>query len=205
MKITRYFQSCLLVEEGSVRILIDPSGHEAGNTEKFGKLDAVLYTHKDSDHFDAGLAAKLKDGGAQIYANAETASQLDFQPNVAVDGQEFAVDGVRVRVVELPHCRMWDDSRGSQNTGYYIAGRLFHSGDSVELSGLSAEIIALPINGPDISLRDALQFAKKLSAKTVIPVHYDYLGGNAEMFVKMTKDRLGIDGRALAIGESVEL
>ena len=56
MKITRYYQSCLLVEEGSARILIDPSGAEAERFDSFGKLDAVLYTHEHSDHFDPDLA-----------------------------------------------------------------------------------------------------------------------------------------------------
>ena len=185
MKVTRYYQSCLLVEEGSARILIDPSGAEAERFDSFGKLDAVLYTHEHSDHFDPDLAQKFADAGVPIYANASTAKQMKSQPNIVADGQEFAVGNLKVQVRELPHCLMTDGSAGPQNTGYFIAGRLFDPGDGKELANFSAELLALPITGPDISLKDANDFAKACGAKTVIPVHYDYIGTKPEVFASL--------------------
>lgn len=204
MKITRYFQSCLLIEEEGVRLLIDPSGHEAGNFEAFGKLDAVIYTHEHGDHFDAGLAQKFQDSGVSIYANAGTARQMKTQPSIVTDGQEFEVKGVKVKALELPHCLMWDGSEGPQNTGYLVAGKLFHPGDGKELAGLNVEILALPINGPDISLKDALGFAKQIGAKKFIPIHYDYLGGNPNVFVDVAKG-MSLEGHVLDKGQSIEL
>jgi L-ascorbate metabolism protein UlaG (beta-lactamase superfamily) len=68
MKVTRYFQSCLLVEDGETRVLIDPSGQEKDSLDKFGKLDAVLYTHEHSDHFDANMAQTFVEQGiAPVY------------------------------------------------------------------------------------------------------------------------------------------
>ena len=98
------------------------------------------------------------------------------------DGQEFNVGSLTVKALELPHCLMIDGSEGPQNTGYLINNKLFHPGDGKELQGLHAEVLALPISGPDISLKDASDFVKQLAARTVVPIHYDYIGTNPEVF-----------------------
>lgn len=183
MKITRYFQSCLLIEEGPARILIDPSSHEANDIGKFGRLDAVLFTHEHGDHFDAGLAQTfVEEGIAPVYANESTAKLISASKTVVKDGDKFKINDVEVKVYELPHCLLPDGSEGPQNTGFLISGKFFHPGDGVSLEGLKVENLALPIVGPDVSLKDAFDFVKQLEAKKVIPIHYDFLGMHAEMF-----------------------
>jgi L-ascorbate metabolism protein UlaG (beta-lactamase superfamily) len=205
MKITRYFQSCLLIEEADTRILIDPSGQEAENSEKFGKLDAVLYTHEHGDHFEPSLAKKFAESGVPIYANTSTAKQIEVQKIEIKNGDEFEVKSLKIKALELPHCLMWDGAQGPQNTGYLINGKFFHPGDGVELSGLSVDVLAVPINGPDVSWKDAFALSKQLAAKDVIPVHYDYLGGNADVFANMASSNFGLNAHALKNGESVEI
>lgn len=205
MKITRFFQSCLLIEENNVRILIDPSGQEAGNIDKFGSLDAVLYTHEHGDHFDADLAKTFADKSVPLYANSSTAKQIEAGKTEVSDGQEVDIKGLKIKALELPHCLMWDGSEGPQNTGFLVNEKLFHPGDGKELAGLSVEILAVPINGPDVSLKDAFAFAKQVSAKNLIPIHYDYLGGNPDVFLDVADSSFGIKGKALKNGESVEI
>ncbi len=204
MKLTRFFQSCLLIEEGGARILIDPSGQDADNYDKFGKLDAVLYTHEHSDHFAPELAQRFMSDGVKTYANASTAKQMRSQPQVVSDGQEFDVNGLKVQVRELPHCLMVDGSTSVQNSGYLVGGRLFHPGDGKELEGLQAEVLAVPINGPDISLHDAFAFAVQVGAKQVVPIHFDYLGGNPD-FLARSLDEKNIKTHSLKQGESTDL
>jgi L-ascorbate metabolism protein UlaG (beta-lactamase superfamily) len=205
MKVTRYFQSCLLVEDNGVRVLIDPSGQEKERLGDFGKLDAVFYTHEHSDHFDADMARDfVEQGMAPVYANASTAKLIEASKTVIEDGQEYDVKGLKIKAVELPHCLMVDGSKSVQNTGYLINSRLFHPGDGKELAGLKVDTLAVPINGPDISLKDAYAFCMQVAAKQVIPIHYDYLGGNPD-FLGSSLNKKGVKVHAMTIGDSLEL
>jgi len=205
MKITRYFQSCLLVEDGGARILIDPSAQEKDRIGDFGKLDAVFYTHEHGDHFDAGMAQDFVEQGiAPVYANASTAKLIKASKTEVKDGQEYDIKGMKVKAIELPHCLMIDGSTSVQNTGYLINQKLFHPGDGKELDGLKVETLAVPINGPDISLKDAYAFTMQVAAKQVIPIHYDYLGGNPD-FLGGYLNKKGVKVHGLTIGDSVEL
>jgi L-ascorbate metabolism protein UlaG (beta-lactamase superfamily) len=205
MKVTRYFQSCLLIEEGGARILIDPSGQDTDRLGDFGKLDAVLYTHEHSDHFDAEMAQTfVEQGVAPVYANASTAKQIKASKTEVADGQEFKINGLKIKAIELPHCLMVDGSKGPQNTGYLFNEKLFHPGDGKELKGLSVDTLAMPLAGPDISLKDAYAFTMQVSAKRVIPIHYDFLGGNPD-FLGGYLNKQGVKVHGLTIGDSIEI
>ena len=205
MKITRYFQSCLLIEDGSARVLIDPSVQEKERMGEFGKLDAVLYTHEHSDHFDADMAKTfVEQAMAPVYANASTAKLIEASNTQVKDGQEYDINGIKVKAIELPHCLMVDGSPSVQNTGYLINGKIFHPGDGKELAGLTVDTLAVPINGPDISLHDAFAFTMQVSAKQVIPIHYDYLGGNPD-FLGSSLNKKGVKVHGMTIGDSIEI
>ncbi len=207
MKITRFTQSCLFVEEAKARILIDPSGVESDNLEKFGALDAVLYTHEHSDHFDPVLTKKFLRRKVRVYANESTARLIKGRiEQVVEDRGVITLKWVEIRVIELPHCPMPDGSSGPQNTGYLINGTLFHPGDGKELSGLQVDNLAVPITGPDVSMRDAFDFLKQVGAKTGIPIHYDKLGANAEVYKTFAGYfDFPFELKPLANGESLEI
>lgn len=205
MKITRYTQSCLLIEEGGVRILIDPSGKDKDMALKLEDIAAVFYTHEHSDHFDAELAQTFVEQGiAPVYANASTAKLIKASKTEVKNGQEFEVNGLKIKAIELPHCLMIDGSTSVQNTGYLVNEKLFHPGDGKELAGLKVEVLAVPLTGPDISAKDAFDFARQVSAKQLIPIHYDYMGGNPKFFA-MTTEKHGMKTHALENSESVEV
>jgi L-ascorbate metabolism protein UlaG (beta-lactamase superfamily) len=205
MKITRYFQSCLLIEEHGTRILIDPSPQEKDRLDEFGKLDAVFYTHEHMDHFDADMAQTfVEQGVSPVYVNASTAKLLKASKTVVEDGKEYEVNGLKVKAIELPHCLMVDGSASVQNTGYLVNDELFHPGDGKELAGLKVKTLAVPLTGPDISAHDAFVFGKQVQAQHLVPIHYDYMGGNPGFFAH-TAEQHGMKTHPLEVGQSVEL
>ncbi|HET7528666.1 MAG TPA: MBL fold metallo-hydrolase [Candidatus Saccharimonadales bacterium] len=208
MKVTRYNQSCLLIEDNGARILIDPSGQEKERLGEFGQLDAVLYTHEHSDHFEAEMAAGFAKQGITVYANASTAKKIDGDKTEVSDGQELDIKGLKIKVIQLPHCLMPNGSEGPQNVGYLINEKLFHPGDGKELADFSVDYLALPITGPDVSMKDSFMFAKQVSAKDVIPIHYDKIGANPDVYATFAgffPDEFKYKFHVLAEGQSLDI
>lgn len=187
MRISKFRQSCLLLEEGSTRILIDPGGitTERFALDDFGELDAVLFTHRHFDHCDEDLVGPLLERDVPVYANADVGEKLGAGRIEEVkDGQTFAIGDVEVTPRDLPHVQMVDGSAGPPNTGYVIDDRLFHPGDGNEIDGLQVDVLALPIAGPSISFRDAYRFLQETGAGTAIPIHFDFFMASPERFAE---------------------
>lgn len=190
MKITKYPQSCVLVESESTRVLIDPGSFVAQeyHADQFGKIDAVLITHEHTDHVHGQLVAALKVGATRVVANRSTAAVLDnIVTDVVNDGDVLEVGQMQITVRELPHVAMIDGSPGPQNTGYVIDGVLFHPGDGVKIEGVHVPVGAIPIAGPDVSPRDAFDLAKSIGCKVMIPMHFDYFHENPEVLAQQVE------------------
>lgn len=184
MKVTKYPQSCLVVDNGDGRVLIDPGNLalDAYTLDDFGPLDAVLYTHRHADHFDERHVGALIDRGLALFANADVAALIGDAASEVADGETFTVAGFDVTPRDLPHATMVDGSAGPPNTGYLIDGRFFHPGDGTRLDGLRVDHLAVPIVGPSVSFRDAYRFTEEVGARIVIPVHYDTFLADPEQF-----------------------
>lgn len=184
MKITKYPQSCIVVEQADRRILIDPGNFavDAYDVDDFGALDAVLYTHRHADHCDPRVLDALRERGITLYGNADVCELLGEPAVTVTDGKAFMVGDVEVVPRDLPHVEMVDGSPGPPNTGFLVGATLFHPGDGIELGGLAVEALALPIAGPSISFRRAYRFVEETGAATVVPIHYDFFIADPALF-----------------------
>jgi L-ascorbate metabolism protein UlaG (beta-lactamase superfamily) len=185
VNVTKYPQSCLLLEKDDGRIIIDPGSiaMDRYDIREFGELDAVLYTHRHHDHYDERIVKALLDGGVALYGNADVCALVPEMQEVR-HAEPLGVAGFAIEPVDLPHVPMVDGSPGPPNTGFIIDGAFFHPGDGIELEDRTASVVALPIAGPSISFRDAYAFAQRLRAETVIPMHYDHFIADPAMFAR---------------------
>lgn len=210
MRITKYPQSHLVLNKDGVKLLIDPGSITFGagfKVEDFADIPAFLLTHSHPDHLDPQNAKALMEG-KKVYGNSDVVNQLKGMGVEAIeihDGEEFEVEGYKIKAIDLPHCKMQDGTDGPPNTGFLIDGVLFHPGDGdIAPEGVKADDLALPIAGPTITLDGALKFATDVEAKIVIPIHYDYFKNDPEEFKKMAQEK-GIEVRVLAPGQETEI
>lgn len=212
MKIKKYPQSHLVITGSSTKIIIDPGSitFAAGfKPEEFQGADAYLITHQHQDHMDPnnikGIVGRVQ---GIVYGNADVVAKLKslgVEAQETKDKQKFTVGEFEITPIDLPHCKMQDDSDGPPNTGFLINNIFFHPGDGDQSPvGLSSHNLALPIAGPTITMDKALQFAKDLQAKMVIPIHFDYFKADPNEFKNMAAP-FDIEVRSLSPGEETEI
>lgn len=210
MNIKKYPQSHLLVTNGSQRLIIDPGNitfSKGFKVEQFQGADGYLITHIHNDHMGWETIKQVA-GDNPVFGNQDVVEKLtefDVSAVAIRHRQKFHIGDFEIEAVDLPHCKMQDGSDGPPNTGFLINGVLFHPGDGDQApGGLVSPNIALPIAGPTITMKGALEFAKKLQAKVVIPIHYDYFTNDPEEFAKMAKV-FGIEVRILSAGDETTI
>ncbi|MBU4351237.1 MBL fold metallo-hydrolase [Candidatus Parcubacteria bacterium] len=175
MKITKFGHCYLLIEESGVRILTDPGIYSTQQNE-IKNIDFVLITHEHADHFHIdSLKALLKNNlQAKIITNKSVAMLLEKE-NIAFsiieDGQNFDANGILIEGFGKDHAIMHTSISPTQNTGYFIANKLFYPGDAFTHPGKQVEILALPVAGPWMKLSEAIDYALKVKSKICFPVH----------------------------------
>lgn len=227
MNITYYGHSSILVEEGGVRVIIDPllSGNPGSGIEpKDVKVDAVVLTHGHSDHFgDCIEIAKQNDCPIiAVYELAVYCGSLGAKSHGMNIGGSAQFDGFKVKFTPAFHSSsisvgdIWIYAGQPGGVILTMGGKTFyHAGDTslfgdMRLIGEMNRIdaAALPIGdlltmGP----QDALLAAQWIRAKHVIPVHYDTFPGikqDAGAFCDELA-KTGIQGHPLKAGETLEI
>ena len=175
MRLTKLGHSCLLVEEGRARLLLDP-GTLSGGFEELEGLTAVLFTHQHADHLDRERLRGLLDRNprARVLSDegsAEPLGEAGVEVEVVRDGEELQVGGVAVRVAGRDHAVIHPDVPVIPNVGYLVGGRLFHPGDAFTMPGQPVEVLAVPAGAPWLKLADAVDYLRKVGPRVAVPVH----------------------------------
>jgi L-ascorbate metabolism protein UlaG (beta-lactamase superfamily) len=207
MKVTKYPQSCLLLEKDGKRIVIDPGNFfaEKYSLDELGSIEAVLYTHRHGDHLDAGIFEQVKTANIPSYGNADVCELLGDGITEVVSGQAFTVAGFNILPHDIEHFRADPVIDPPQNTGFIVDGNFFHPGDGHENNGVQVNHFAVPIAGP-FKFEHAVEFVKSVGAKKVIPIHYTNQArypANPQDFITLARGSAEII--LLDDGQSVEL
>jgi len=176
VKIKKIGHCCLLIEtDAGKRVLTDPGNFSTGQNDATG-IDLVVVTHEHADHLHVeSLRAVLSSNpGAQVVANAAVGATLAAE-GIAyqlLEGEATAtVAGVPLEAHDARHEEIFEEMGQVQNTGFFIAERLFYPGDAFAIPAKSVEILALPVAGPWCRIRDAVSYALSVKPKIAFPVH----------------------------------
>ncbi|SPF69276.1 Beta-lactamase superfamily domain [Propionibacterium ruminifibrarum] len=177
MQITRFGHSCLLVETGHARILVDPGNYSDGWTD-LGGLDAVFVTHRHPDHVDParfpGFVADRP--GLAVYAEAGVLADVATPGGVALEaGRQVAVKDVRVTAVGGRHAVIHPEIPRIGNVGLVFAAPgepvLFHPGDEIDTAPRDVDVLAVPMMAPWSKVSETVEFVRAVGARFVIPIH----------------------------------
>lgn len=210
MKINKFGHSCLLVEEGNARILIDPGNYSVLQND-VKNLDAVLITHEHSDHLDLNsLGIILKNNqGVNIFTNKVVGKKLDEQAisyQLLENGQQTEVKGVAVEGAGERHAFIYNNFPDTANVGYIIGGKFYDPGDSFFVPNKKIEVLALPISASWLKTAEVIEYAKRLMPKNVFPIH-DGMVRVRDSFYGMPSRELptvGINWTVIKDGQSAE-
>lgn len=183
MKLTHFGHAAVLVEtDDGQRALIDPGTYSTG-FESLTDLDLILLTHAHPDHVDPARFGALRDANpdAVLVANAEAASlanQNRANDRIVADAEPFVAGGVTIRPTGSQHGIIHPDLPPLTNTGFILNDAVWHPGDSFDAELSNVDILLLPVGGPWMKVSDAIDFARAVAPRVVVPIHQ---GGLAEV------------------------
>ena len=183
MKITKYPQSCLLIETKGKKILIDP-GILKYKDEYFNiwnNVDIILITHKHPDHCNTAVLEKL-DKSILIYSTKEVKDANEsLSINIIKESDILKLGDITIEVVHAIHGYqpLLKGKEINENVGYIIddgENRLYTTSDTICFKNdYKANILCVPITGHGLTMSafEAALYAKEVGANVTIPVHMD--------------------------------
>ena len=186
MKITKYAQSCVLLETKDKKILIDP-GYlllDDVTLKSWLDVDIILVTHKHGDHCDdKSINEIMKNKKIKLYTTNEVVkNHPDISPTKIIkQGDIIKLADIKIEVVKAVHgyVPLLKGRSVIENVGYIVddgENRAYQTSDTLCFENdYKCDILFIPVcnHGLVMGAFDASLFAKETDAKLVIPIHYD--------------------------------
>ena len=180
MQITRIGHSCLLVETGGARLLMDPGNFTPGWEELSG-LDAVFVTHQHPDHLDQDRLPALleRNPQARLITEPDVAGQLSGAVQRDVEaleaGATATVGAITVSGLGGQHAVIHQDIPRIGNVGLLFTAdgepTLFHPGDMIDAVPEGVDVLAVPLNAPWCAAKETATFLRAVAAPAALPIH----------------------------------
>lgn len=183
MKITKYPQSCLLVETKGKKILIDPGAlkYKEEYFNIWDNVDIILITHKHPDHCNTEILKKLNKK-ITIYSTKEVQNaNKELKIDVIKESDIIKLGDITIEVVHAIHGYnpLLKGKEINENVGYIIddgKNRLYTTSDTICFKNeYKADILFVPVTGYGLTMSayEAALYSKEVGAVLTIPVHMD--------------------------------
>jgi L-ascorbate metabolism protein UlaG (beta-lactamase superfamily) len=204
VQVTHYSHSCVLLDTGTARLLIDPGTLSPGFEDVRG-LDAVFVTHQHPDHIDKDrIGALLRENpDAQLLVDSGTAGGLsDIDHQVISPGESVLVGGSRVDVLGGDHAVIHPDIPIVPNNAYLVDGKWLHPGDSFTEPNSPIDVLFLPTGAPWMKLSEAVDYLRAVAPRVAVPIHEAVLAMPQMHYGRFVD--LGPEGTTVRVLDSAE-
>jgi len=212
MNVKKIGHCCLLINIEKATILTDPGRFSTDQNEITG-IDAILITHEHGDHLHVdSLKEVLKNNPeAKVITNSGVAKKLDeagIPYSLCESRGQTKVNNVLIEALDCKHEEIFEEIGQVQNTGYFIANKLFYPGDSFFDPERPVYVLALPVAGPWCKISDAVRYALRVKPQKAFPVHDGMLQkdklGSAHHIPEVVFSKNGIEFYAMKEGDEKE-
>lgn len=218
MKITKYPQSCFLIEMSGKKILVDPGG--LSFDEKFlsawEKADCIFITHKHGDHAYKPFLEKFD---KPIYSTQEVQEAFPtVKMNIIKAGDKVDLDNVKVQVLKSIHGylpRLTNNNLEIEEAvGFMFEAegkKIYHMGDSVCFKTNAeheCDVLLTPVSGHGLVMgpHEVSELVKEIKNPLVIPMHMDNPAFPVNINdMKKKFDEENVSHQILGFEESIEV
>lgn len=217
MKITKYPQSCLLVETKGKKILIDPGTlkYKEEYFDVWNNVDIILITHKHPDHCNTEILEKISNN-IKIYSTQEVQdANKTLNINIIKENDIIELDSIKVEVVHALHGYqplLKDAKEINENVGYIIddgENRLYTTSDTICFKNdYKADILCIPVTGYGLTMSafEAALYSKEVGATLTIPIHMDNPAFPPDFkFIEEMFNKYDVEYEILENEESIEV
>lgn len=174
MRLTKFGHACVRLEHEGRRLVIDPGTYT--EPESLDGADAILVSHEHEDHADVDQIAAACAANPDLTVRGPTgwADTVRGRLGDAVigvsSGDAFDAAGFAVRAVGGRHAEIIDGLPDCPNLGYVVEG-IYHPGDSLFVPDEDVEVLLVPVSGPWLKHRDAIELMRAIRPTRAIPIH----------------------------------
>ncbi|MFA5841311.1 MAG: MBL fold metallo-hydrolase [Candidatus Paceibacterota bacterium] len=211
MKIKKLGHCCFIAEsKDGVRVMTDPGAFSTLQLEE-KNINAVLITHEHQDHLHIDSLKKILENNPDviIITNSAVGKFLDeagISYTKVEEGEKYNLNGFDIVGFGNKHAEIYGTYGQVQNTGYMIDS-ICYPGDAFQYPDAKVDILALPVTGPWMSIKDAVDYAKNINPRVVFPVHDAHIHDWASFIWRVPENLLkevGIGFKKLELGKEEE-
>jgi L-ascorbate metabolism protein UlaG (beta-lactamase superfamily) len=213
MKIKKLGHCCIVIEINGKRIMTDPSNSDyGGDSVSERNISLILITHEHSDHLHIDTLKEIlkENPSAKVISNSSVGKLLTeagIEYTKVEDGENYDFEGIDIKGFGDKHAQIYEDYGQVQNTGYMVDS-LCYPGDSFTSPNTKVDILALPVLGPWLSMKNVIDYAKEINPRVCFPVHDGPLKPFATFIYGIPNhflSKVGITFKKLEIGIEEEI